>query len=179
MDLESFTLEYIKNKKLKWLENRVYDWLLVVKPFIGYIIEGKKVLILTDYKRKWFSEYAISKINSFQDNKPSFIPLFDLLKLIPQIEYATNERHFEMIEDMISISFDDEYIFWYVGVESDYTILTESKKDESFFWIFDKEVYKNFYLKSLDDYLDVKLVNLVDLLNETLKAAIFGDIELE
>ena len=34
--------------------------------------------------------------------------------------------------------------------------------------------FKNFFLKSLDENLDKKLLDLADILNETLKAAIFG-----
>jgi len=39
-------------------------------------------------------------------------------------------------------------------------------------------LHKNFFLKSLDDTLEKKLLDLGEILNETLKAAIFGEIEI-
>jgi len=39
-------------------------------------------------------------------------------------------------------------------------------------------LHKNFFLKSLDENLDRKLLDLAEILNETLKAAIFGEVEI-
>jgi hypothetical protein len=42
----------------------------------------------------------------------------------------------------------------------------------------DMDLHKNFFLKSLDENLDSKLLDLSYLLNETIKAAIFGEVEV-
>ena len=42
----------------------------------------------------------------------------------------------------------------------------------------DTDLSKNFYLKSIDANLDRKLLDLADIVNESLKAAIFGEIEI-
>jgi hypothetical protein len=89
---------------------------------------------------------------------------------------AKHPEQFDMIEDMLNISFND-YIFWYIGVETNLLKFARSKP-ESFFWIMDVDLSKNFYLKSIDEKLDMKLLNLADLLNESIKAAIFGEIEI-
>ena len=113
MDLNQFTLELIRKKNIEWLEERRFDWVPIVAYFVSNEIEGKTILLITDYKRRWFAENLIHKINNFQDFKPSFIPIFDLIKLVPQIEYARVDEHFEMIEDMFNITFNENYIFWF------------------------------------------------------------------
>jgi len=177
MDINQYTLKLIRDKNLKWMEEKRLEWVPLVSDFISNVLEGKSVLIITDYKRKWFSEYIINKINNFQDFKPSFVPVYDLLKIVPQAEYARTKEHFEMIEDMLNISFNENYIFWYIGVETVMLKLARNKPD-SFFWIMDMDLHKNFFLKSLDENLDKKLLDLADLLNETLKAAIFAEVEI-
>jgi len=177
MDINQFTLKLIRDKNIKWMEEKRLEWVPLVSDFISNVIEGKSVLLITDYKRKWFSDYIINKINNFQDFKPSFIPIYDLQKIVPQLEHARTDEHFEMIEDMLSISFSDNYIFWYIGVETPKLRFARNKPD-SFFWIMDMDLHKNFFLKSLDENLDKKLLDLSEILNETLKAAIFGEVEV-
>ena len=83
MDLNQFTLELIRKKNIEWLEERRFDWVPLIADFVSNVIEGKTVLLITDYKRRWFADNLIHKINNFQDFKPSFIPVFDLIKLVP------------------------------------------------------------------------------------------------
>ena len=42
----------------------------------------------------------------------------------------------------------------------------------------DNDLSKNFYLKSTDTFLDNKLLHLADLVNESLNAAVFGEVEI-
>ena len=177
MDLNSFTLKYIRDKNLKWMEEKRFEWVPIVSEFVSHIIEGRSILIVTDYKRKWLSNYLIQKINNFQDFKPSFIPFFDLISLVPQIEYAKTEEHFNLIEDMLNITFNENYVFWYIGVETPMLRFIR-RKENSFLFIMDMDLHKNFFLKSLDENLDLKLLNLVDLLNETIKAVIFDEVKI-
>jgi hypothetical protein len=177
MDLNEFTLKYIREKNLKWMEEKRLEWIPLISEFLSQVIEGKSVLIITDYKRKWLRDYILQKINNFQDFKPSFIPFFDLISFIPQIEYAKTNEHFDLIEDMLNITFNENYIFWYIGVETP-MLKFARRKENSFFWIMDMDLHKNFFLKSIDENLDLKLLHLTDLLNETLKAVIFGEVEL-
>jgi len=175
MDINQFTLKLIREKNYKWLEEKRLEWVPLVSDFISNILEGKSVVIITDYKRRWLGNYILNKLNNFQDFKPSFIPVYDGLCLIPQLEYARSDEHFDMIEDMLNISFSDNYIFWYIGVETP-MLKFARKKPDSFYWIMDMDLHKNFFLKSLDPFLDKKLLDLIDLLNETIKAAIFAEV---
>jgi len=176
MDLNHFVIDYIRKKGMKWMEERRVDFVPLLSDFLSHIIEGKSVLIITDKPRDWYGNYLIQKINNFNEFKPSFIPIYKLQSVVPQIEMAKHPEHFDMIEDMLNISFN-EYIFWYIGVETN-LLKFARRKPESFFWIMDVDLSKNFYLKSIDEKLDMKLLNLADLLNESIKAAIFGEVEI-
>ncbi len=176
MDLNRFIIDLIRKKNIKWMEERRLDFVPLLSVFLSYIIEGKPVLIITDDERDWYSDYLINKINSYNEFKPSFIPVFDLKKIVPQIRMAKCSDDFDMIEDMLNIAYE-EYIFWYIGKETN-LLKFAKRKEDSFFWIMDTEVSKNFYLKSIDENLDKKLLDLAYIINESLKAAIFGEIEI-
>jgi len=177
MDLNRFIIDLIRKKNIKWMEERRLDFVPLLSDFLSQIIEGKSVLIVTDDEREWYGDYLIQKINNFNEFKPSFIPLYNLFKIVPQMKSARHPEQFDMIEDMLNISFNDEYIFWYIGKETNLLKFVR-RKPESFFWIMDTDLSKNFYLKSIDVNLDRKLLDLADILNESLKAAIFGEIEI-
>ncbi|NPA87253.1 HobA family DNA replication regulator [Caminibacter pacificus] len=176
MDLNRFVIDYIRKKNIKWLEERRLDLVPLLSDFLSQVIEGKSVLIITDTPREWYADYMINKINNFNEFKPSFLPFFNLSKIVPQIHTAKHPEQYDMIEDMLNISFND-YIFWYIGVETP-LLKFARRKPESFFWIMDVDLSKNFYLKSIDEKLDMKLLNLADLINESIKAAIFGEVEI-
>jgi len=177
MDLNRFVIDYIRKKNIKWLEERRLDLVPLLSDFLSQVIEGKSVLILSDDLREWYVDYLINKINNFNEFKPSFLPFFNLYKLTPQIKSAKHPEQFDMIEDMLNISFNENYIFWYIGVET--PLLKFARRvPKSFFWIMDVDLSNNFYLKSTDEKLDLKLLNLADLLNESINAAIFGEVEI-
>jgi len=177
MDLNRFIIDLIRKKSIKWMEERRLDFVPLLSDFLSLVIEGKSVLIITDAEREWYNDYLINKINNFNEFKPSFIPFFNLYKIVPQIKIARHPEQFDMIEDMLNISFNENYIFWYIGKETN-LLKFARRKPESFFWIMDTDLSKNFYLKSIDANLDRKLLDLADIVNESLKAAIFGEIEI-
>ncbi len=177
MDLNRFVIDYIRKKNIKWMEERRLDFVPLLSNFLIQILDGKSVLIITDSEREWFNDYIINKINNFNEFKPSFIPIFNIFKIVPQIKFAKHPEQFDMIEDMLNIAFNENYIFWYIGKETN-LLKFARRKPQSFFWIMDTDLSKNFYLKSLDERLNFKLLDLVEIINESLKAAIFGEIEI-
>ncbi|RUM68372.1 MAG: hypothetical protein DSZ08_08295, partial [Sulfurovum sp.] len=52
------------------------------------------------------------------------------------------------------------------------------RQDNSFLWILDEEVQDSFSLRSSDALLDIKLLQLYKLFDQTLSAALFGELEL-
>ena len=176
MDLNRFIIDLIRKKNYKWMEERRLDFVPLLSVFLHQILDGKSVIIITDEKRKWYSEYLINKINNFSEFKPQFFPFYILENLVPQIKTAKHPEDFDMIEDMLNVSFND-YIFWYIGQETP-VLKFARRKPESFFWIMDNDLSKNFYLKSTDTYLDNKLLHLADMVNESLNAAVFGEVDI-
>ena len=176
MDLNSFIMDLIRKKNYKWMEERRLDFVPLLSVFLNQILDAKSVLIITDEKRKWYGDYLLSKINNFNEFKPQFFPFYVLENVVPQIKEAKHPEQYDMIEDMLEVSFND-YIFWYIGQETP-MLKFARKKPDSFYWIMDNDLSKNFYLKSTDIYLDNKLLNLADLVNKSLNAAVFGEIEI-
>lgn len=176
MDLNRFVMDLIRKKNYLWMEERRLDFVPLLSIFLNQVIDGKSVFIITDEQRKWYGKYLLEKINSFNKFKPQFYPFYILENLFPQIYQINNDEHFDMFEDMLNVSFDD-YIFWYIGKQTPFLEFTKRKKN-SFYWIMDNDSSKNFYLKSTDNFLDNKLLNLADLVNESLNAAVFSEIEL-
>jgi len=176
MDLNRFIMDLIRKKNYKWLEERRLDFVPLLFVFLQQVLDGKSVFIITDEKREWYANYLINKINNFNEFKPQFFPFYILKNIVPQINIAKHPENFDMIEDMLNVSFE-EYIFWYIGHETS-LLKFARRKQNSFFWIMDNDLSKNFYLKSTDTYLDNKLIHLADLVNESLNASVFGEIEI-
>ena len=176
MDLNRFVIDIIRKKNYKWMEERRLDFVPLLSVFLNQILDGKSVFIITDNKRRWYGEYLINKINNFNELKPQFFPFYLLDNLVPQITSARHPEEFDMIEDMLNVSFEN-YIFWYIGQETSLLKFARRRAD-SFYWIMDNDLANNFYLKSTDRFLDVKLINLADVVNESLNAVVFGEVEL-
>jgi thioredoxin-related protein len=176
MDLNRFIIDLIRKNSIKWMEERRLDFVPLLSEFLANLIDGKTILIVTDEEREWYCEYLINKINNFNEFKPSFIPVFNLLKIVPQIKIARHPEQFDMIEDMLNIAYE-EYIFWYIGKETP-LLKFARRKENSFYWIMDNDLSRNFYLKSLDANLDKKLLDLAFIVNESIKAVIFGEVEI-
>ena len=176
MDLNRFVLDLIRKKNYNWMEERRIEFVPLLSNFLNQFIQAKSILIITDEKRKWYGEYLLSKINSFNEFKPQLYPFYVLENIVPQIKYAKNPNEFDMIEDMLNVSFE-EYIFWYIGQETP-LLKFAMRRSESFFWIMDEDFSNNFYLKSIDPFIDNKLMHLADIVNESISAVVFGEVEI-
>jgi len=176
MDLNRFVIDLIRKKNYKWMEERRLEFVPLLSEFLNHFLEPKAILIVTDEKRKWYSEYLINKINKFNSFQPQFYPFYILENIVPQIKFAKTKDDFDKIEDMLNVSFE-EYIFWYIGAESELFKFSKRKPD-SFYWTMDTDFSNNFFLKSLDPYLDDKLIHLADVVCESLNAAVFEEVKI-
>ncbi len=85
----------------------------------------------------------------------------------------------DMIDDMLSISYKDDYFFWYIGKGEDKRVDIAKRKDNSFLWILDEEFHNAFTMKSYDPQLDIKLLQLFTLFNISLSAVLFGEVDAQ
>jgi len=178
--LLKWTLDTIREDEscFSWMEEYRYEWSPLVKSAVSQSVEGKTVLIVTDAPRKWFGKYILNTINDLAKNRP-LLPFYQLTECFPNLQNIHNTEDLKLLEDMLDISYPNGYYIWYIGKgEHAYTKLAY-QNDNNFLWILDEEVQNAFTLRSSDALLDIKLLQLFKLFDDTLSAALFGDLDLE
>jgi hypothetical protein len=178
--LLNWTLDTIREEdaSFSWMEEHRFDWSPLVKNAVSQSIEGKTVLIITDDNRAWFEKYILTNINDFKKNRP-LLPFYSLKSAFPQIHEIKNTHDLDLLEDMLEISYPQGYYIWYIGKgEHPYRKLAD-RGNENFLWVMDEDVADAFLLRCVDPLLDVKLLQLFKLFDNTLSAALFGDLDLE
>lgn len=177
--LLKWTLDTIREEEshFSWMEEHRYEWAPLVKNAVSQTIEGKTVLILTDESRKWFGSYILSTINDLRQNRPLF-PVYQLAKSFPHFSSLRSKEDLQLLEDMLDISYPKGYYIWYIGRSDHPNTKLSFRKDNSFLWIFDQEAPNAFSLRSLDPLLDIKLLQLFKLFDQTLSATLFGELDL-
>lgn len=178
--LLNWTLETIRKEEsgFSWMEEHRYDWAPLVKGAVSKILDGQTVLLLTDDENRWFGKYVTTKINLLQNNRP-FLSIYPLITIFPNLSTVTSTKEIELLEDMLDISFPNGYYIWYVGKgDHPYTKLVY-RSDENFLWVIDEQVQNSFAFRGNDELRDIKLLQLFKLFNQTIDAALFGDLDLE
>lgn len=177
----NWTVDTIREDRLisPWLEEKKFEWAPLVSKNITNILEKNySVLIITDKERRWFLDYIITNINSNKLNRP-FLPFYDFTSFYKQLDSIKSEEDIINIKDMLNISFPNGYCFWYIGKSQDQRATLAKITKSSFLWTFDEERQGSINLKSNDDGLDMKLLQMFRLYNRTLSAALFAEINVE
>ena len=177
--LQSFTLDLIRSDSaaMSWMEERRHDWTPVAQSVLEKIVEGFSVVLVTDSKREWLSRYIMSYINDPLKNRP-IVPIFELSSLLPNYKDFVDSGDFEMVNDMLSISLNGNYLFWYIGRANIKIASILKNQPDNFLWLFDEDRQNSFFLRSADTLLDIKLLHLVRIFEKTLDAVMVGEIEL-
>ena len=97
--------------------------------------------------------------------------------LYPHYNSVSGGEIIDLVDGMIAQSYKEDYFFWYIGKGDDKRSDIAKRKDESYFWIFDEDFNNAFTLKSYDNLLDIKLLQLYKLFNASLNAAMFGEVD--
>ncbi|VAY86517.1 DNA replication regulator family [hydrothermal vent metagenome] len=177
----NWTIDTIREDKLigSWLEERKYDWTpLISKAVVNLLDKNNSVLIVTDYQREWFLNYIISNINLPSNQRP-LLPFYNFKSFVSESCNMQNENDIELIKDMLDISFPDGYTFWYIGRSQSVKANIAKISKNSLLWIFDEDISNSFSLRSDDDALDMKLLQMFRLYNKTLSATLFAQIDVE
>jgi len=177
--LLKWTLETIREEDcFSWMEEHRYEWAPLVKSAVDQMLEGKSVLLLTDVPRKWFGKYILENINDLQKNRP-LLPVFPMAKMFPSLGTLSSTQEMQLLEDMLDLSYPNGYFIWYIGKGNHPFTKLAYRCDDSFLWIMDEEVENSFSLRSSDEMLDIKLLQLYKLFDLTLSQALFGELDLE
>jgi hypothetical protein len=180
MEFDKWILNAIRYDEtiMSWMEERRYEWIPLAYAALEKLIGGSTVIVVTDKEREWFGKYIAYNINKPLKNRP-LIPCFLLQDIMPYLNEIKKDEDVELLYDMLSISFKDDYFFWYIGRSNDSKAIIAKRKEDSFLWVMDEEIQNSFYLKSFDELLDLKLFQLFRLFDKSLDAVLFGEIEIE
>ncbi len=178
-DFAQWSLDTIREEggSLSWLEEQRFDWTTTTSHALEQILNGKTIILITDEKRKWFEQYIVSSLNSASLDRP-LLPIVSVDSIYTHYNHINGGEMIDILDDMISISYKDNYFFWYIGSGDDKRSDIAKRKDNSYFWIFDEDFHNAFTLKSYDKKLDIKLLQLFGLFDASLNATMFGEVDV-
>lgn len=162
---------------MHWVEEKKFEWLPITKNTILNLLKGQSVIILTDKEREWFATYILGSINTPYKNRPS-LPFFELKNFYPHIDTIRESKDIDLIFDMLSISFEQGFVIWYIGSNFSKRFDIAKRKDDSFIWMLDEDSQNHFYISQNDELLDLKLLQLFRLFDKTISAALFNEVDL-
>ena len=179
-DFAQWSLDEIREEDgaLSWLEETRFKWATTTSAAISDILAGKTIILITDTKRKWFEHYILSSINNDKIDRP-ILPIVSIDSIYHHYNNINGGEMIDILDDMIALSYKENYIFWYVGAGEDKRSDIAKRRDSSYFWIFDEEFHNAFSMKSYDSHLDIKLMQLFRLFNTSLNAAMFGEVDVD
>ena len=176
----NWTVDTIRQDNLlgSWLEERKYDWVpLMSQSTVNIIDKGKSVLIVTDKEYEWFMQYILSNINKKKLGRP-FLPFYDFNSYYNDLDNIKTENDIELIKDMLNISFPNGYFFWYIGRSQIKRALLPKFSKKPLLWVMDEDLPNSFNLKTSDESLDMKLLQMYRLFDKTISAALFAQIDV-
>ena len=177
-DFAQWSLDTIREEggSLSWLEEKRFDWTTTTAHALEQILEGKTVILITDEKRKWLESYILTFINDISLGRP-LIPIVSMDSIYTHYNSVSGGEMIDVVDDMISLSYKEDYFFWYIGKGDNKRSDIAKRKDNSYFWLFDEDFNNAFTLKSYDTDLDIKLLQLYKLFNASLNATMFGEVD--
>ncbi len=178
-NLAQWSLDTIRKEgtSFSWLEERRFDWSNPLSLALEQIINGKTIILIGDDKRKWLETYIVSNINSANMQRP-LLPIVSIDSLYSHYGDVEGGEMIDIVEDMLSLSYKENYFFWYIGSGDSKRADIAKRRDNSYFWIFDEEFHNGFTLKSYDKNLDIKLLQLYKLFDASLDVAMFGEVDV-
>lgn len=175
-----WTLDTIRedDSMMSWMEEKRFEWVPLAVSMLRNLLDGQTIILITDEDREWFSKYTLKAINNKNKNRP-LLPFVSLKTFYPNLDSLKSIEEIELLEDLLSQSFPNGYIFFYVGKGNDIKMQIAKRKDDSFMWVFDEHLQNSFFLSSHDDLLDIKLIQLYRLLDKSIDASLFAEVTFE
>ena len=179
-DFAQWSLDAIREEDgaLSWLEEQRFNWATTSSLALSHILEGKTIILITDEKRKWLENYILTTINSDKIDRP-ILPIVSVDSIYQHYNNINGGEMIDILDNMISLSYKENYFFWYIGSGDDKRSDIAKRRDTSYFWMFDEDFHNAFQLASYDSHLDIKLLQLYKLFNASLNAAMFGEVDVE
>jgi len=177
-DFAQWSLDAIRDEggSLSWLEEQRFEWSKTTAYALEQILQGRTIILITDEKRKWLETYILTLLNDTTFERP-LIPIVSIDSICVHYNSIGGGEMIDMVDDMISLSYKEDYFFWYIGKGDDKRSDIAKRKDNSYFWMFDEDFNNAFILKSYDKMLDIKLLQLYKLFDASLNATMFGEVD--
>lgn len=175
-----WTLESIRadGAQLSWLEELRFSFSATASKAIKQILEGKTMVVVTDSDRKWFEQYLLCTINRSINERP-MIPVSSIESIYPDYGTKNGPEVIEMLEDMLELAYSGRYFFFYIGKGSDVRSDIAKRSSNSLMWLLDEESTEAISLRSYDEFLDIKLLQLFRQFDKTLNAVLFGEVDAD
>lgn len=174
-DFRSWSLAAIRDEGvgMSWMEQRLSEWAPLLATRLAYLLQGRAFIIITDREREWFEKYFLTHINPLPTTRP-MLPFFSLRALYPRFDEISAKEQADLLEDMLSITFSNGFVYFYIGKSSDARAALAKSSDMSYMWLFDEQSQNGFYLNSSDERLDSKLVSLFKLFSKSVDAVLLA-----
>lgn len=178
-NFDQWTLETIRSEgaAMSWFEEQRFEWTPAVANALEQVMEGKSIVLITDHDRKWLAQYIISALNKRSQERP-MIPIVCLDALYSHYDHVEGGEAIDTLSDMLDLTFKGEYFFWYVGRGDDRRSDIAKRNGNSLLWIMDENFQNAVRLRSYDEKIDIKLLQLYRLFDKTLNAVLFGEINV-
>ena len=178
--LLNWTLKAIREEdsSFSWMEECRFEWVPLANSILSNIIDAKSILMLSDDEHRWMVEYILYDINSVNKKRP-MLPFYDLNSYLPSVSRTKSTQQIQMLEDMLSISHPQGYVYWYIGSANDTNAKLAYRNEDSFMWIIGEQMQNSFKFSPIDKNKDLKLMQLYKLFDKTLSATLFSQIELD
>lgn len=182
MDLSRWTLDALRGADfdgiiMNWLEEARLEWTSLLAPKLAYFMSGASFVLICDEEYEWFERYFLNNINGANKARP-YLPFVSLKALYPHINEINSKEEMQLLEDMLSISFSNGFMYFYIGKGSNKLSLIAKSRENSYMWLFGEQAQNSFTLNANDALLDVKLLSLFKLFDKTLSELLLGKISL-
>ncbi len=176
----SWTLEKIRKggSSLSWMEEKRFEWVPLVASSINRLINAQTFLLITDNDREWFGDYVLAKLNKASFDRP-LLPVLSLSAIFPHVDSIKDAEKMALLDDMLSLSFPNGYTYFYIGKADHPRAKIAKSRDDSLTWLFNERAQNSFYMNGEDDLLDIKLIQLITLYDQSIDAILFSEVDSE
>ncbi len=175
-----WTLDNIRKNGsvMSWMEEKRFEWVPLNISMLKNLLDGHTILVVTDDDREWFCDYMLNDINKLSKNRP-LLPFISLKSIYPSLNSIKTKDDIELLENLLYQTFPQGYIYFFIGKNNNIKMQIAKRKDDSFIWVMDEQLQNSFFLSSNDENLDIKLIQLYKLLDKSINALLFAEVDFD
>ncbi|CAD7287082.1 HobA family DNA replication regulator [Campylobacter suis] len=166
----------VKEGMSAFMQNFRIEWIALLGSRLKYLLEGRVFIVITDDERAWFEGYLLKKIN--RSGARPLLPFVSLKALYPGLDEINSSEQISLLEDMLSLTFPNGYVYFYIGKNIDKRANIAKNSEDSYMWLFDEQTHNSICLNSNDENLDIKLMQLLKLFDKSIDAVLLNQASL-